>query len=105
MHNKKYKGVICKYLQLWESIKYSLRVFFLGLQFIQLEDGIFISQSKSVKEVLKKSSFDDCKLVTTPLIVRFNLRKDGESLEVEQKKYRLMIGGLLYLIASRQDIM
>lgn len=79
--------------------------FFLGLQVIQHENAIFISQSKYLKEMLKKFSFDDCKPVTTPLIVGCNLRKDDESLEVEMNKYKLMISGLLYLAASRLDIM
>lgn len=79
--------------------------FFLGLQVIQSENGIFISQSKYVKKMLKKFGFDDCKLVTTPLTVGCKLSKDDESLKVEQNKYRSMIGGLFYLTTSRLDIM
>lgn len=58
-----------------------------------------------MKEMLKKFGFDDCKPVTTPLTIGFNFSKDDESPKVEQKKYESMIGGLLYLIASRPAIM
>lgn len=57
--------------------------FFIGLQVSQLEDGIFISWSKYVKEMLKKFGFHDCKLVTTALTVGCKLSKDSESPEVE----------------------
>ena len=36
--------------------------FFLGLQISQLKNGIFISQSKYIKEMLKKFGMEDCKL-------------------------------------------
>lgn len=55
--------------------------------------------------MLKKFDFGNCKLVTTPLIIGCKLSKDYESLKVEQKKYRSMIGKLLYLTASKPDIM
>lgn len=58
-----------------------------------------------MKEMLNKFDFDDCKSVTTPLTVGCKLRKDDESREVDQKRYRSIIGGLLYLIMSKQDIM
>jgi hypothetical protein len=42
--------------------------FFLGLQISYLYDGIFISQSKNIKEMLKKFGVEDSKLVSTPMI-------------------------------------
>ncbi|XP_059068571.1 uncharacterized mitochondrial protein AtMg00810-like [Cryptomeria japonica] len=64
-----------------------------------------ISQSKYVKKMLKKFGFSDCKPVTTPLTIGCKLRKDDESPEVEQNKYRSMIGGILYLNMSKPNIM
>ena len=55
--------------------------------------------------MLKKSGMEDCKLVSTPMIIGCKLSKDDESKEVYQKLYRLMIGSLLYLKASRPDVM
>nr|GFB88475.1 hypothetical protein [Tanacetum cinerariifolium] len=53
--------------------------FFLGLQVLQKEDGIFLSQDK--------------------------YGKDGTGKDVDLHLYRSMIGSLMYLTASRPDIM
>ena len=79
--------------------------FFLGLQISQLNDGIFISQSKYIKEMLKKFGMEDCKPVSTPMITGCKLSNDDESKEVDQKLYRSMIGSLLYVTTSRPDVM
>ena len=79
--------------------------FFLGLQISQLNNGIFISQSKYIKEMLKKFGMEDCKLVSTPIITGCKLSKDDESKEVDQKLYRSMIGSLMYVTTSRLDVM
>ena len=77
--------------------------FFLGLQISQLDDRIFISQSKYIKDMLKKFGMEDCKPVRTLMIIGCKLRKDDESKEVDQKMYRSMISSLMYVIASRLD--
>jgi hypothetical protein len=41
--------------------------FFLGLQVSQYNKGIFISQTKYIKEMLKKFQMEDCKLMSTPI--------------------------------------
>ena len=45
---------------------------FLDLQMSQLDDGLFISQFKYIKEVLKKFGMEDCKPVSTPMITSYN---------------------------------
>lgn len=60
--------------------------FFLGLQVTQLEDGIFISQAKYIKGMLKKFEIQNCKLVATTLVVGCKLRKYDKSIDVDQKK-------------------
>ena len=55
--------------------------------------------------MLKKFGMEDCKPVSTPMITGCKLSKDDESKEVDQKMYRSMIGSLLYVIASRLDVM
>ncbi|GJR60124.1 retrovirus-related pol polyprotein from transposon TNT 1-94 [Tanacetum coccineum] len=72
--------------------------FFLGLQIKQIEDGIFFNQSKYIKEMLKKFGLEDSKPTKT------KLTKDDEADSVDSSKYRGMIGSLLYLTASRPDI-
>ncbi|GJS69540.1 retrovirus-related pol polyprotein from transposon TNT 1-94 [Tanacetum coccineum] len=79
--------------------------FFLGLQIKQIEDGIFFNQSKYIKEMLKKSGLEDSKPTKTSMSTEIKLTKDDESDSVDSSKYRGMIGSLLYLTASRPDIM
>ncbi|GJX51594.1 retrovirus-related pol polyprotein from transposon TNT 1-94 [Tanacetum coccineum] len=79
--------------------------FFLGLQIKQMEDGIFFNQSKYIKEMLKKFGLEDSKPMKTPMSSDTKLMKDEECESVDSTKYRGMIGSLLYLTASRPDIM
>ncbi|GJY87596.1 retrovirus-related pol polyprotein from transposon TNT 1-94 [Tanacetum coccineum] len=79
--------------------------FFLGLQIKQMEDEIFFNQSKYIKEMLKKFGFEDSKPTKTPMSPKIKLTKDDESDSVDSSKYRGMIGSLVYLTASRPDIM
>ncbi|GJT61285.1 retrovirus-related pol polyprotein from transposon TNT 1-94 [Tanacetum coccineum] len=79
--------------------------FFLGLQIKQMEDGIFFNQSKYIKEMLKKFGLEDSKPMKTPMSSDTKLTKDEECESVDSTKYRGMIGNLLYLTASRPDIM
>ncbi|GJT31122.1 retrovirus-related pol polyprotein from transposon TNT 1-94 [Tanacetum coccineum] len=79
--------------------------FFLGLQIKQMEDGIFFNQSKYIKEMLKKFGLEESKPMKTPMSSDTKLMKDEECESVDSTKYRGMIGSLLYLMASRPDIM
>ncbi|GKA58397.1 putative ribonuclease H-like domain-containing protein, partial [Tanacetum coccineum] len=79
--------------------------FFLGLQVKQKEDGIFISQDKYVAEILKKFDFSSVKTASTPIETQKPLVKDEEASDVDVHIYRSMIGSLMYLTASRPDIM
>ncbi|GJU92675.1 putative ribonuclease H-like domain-containing protein [Tanacetum coccineum] len=79
--------------------------FFLGLQVTQKYDGIFISQDKYVDEILKKFGFSTVKTASTPMETSKPLLKDAEAEDVDVYLYRSMIGSLMYLIASRPDIM
>ncbi|GJV53692.1 putative ribonuclease H-like domain-containing protein [Tanacetum coccineum] len=79
--------------------------FFLGLQVKQKEDGIFISQDKYVAEILKKFDFVSVKTASTPIETQKPLVKDEEASDVDVHLYRSMIGSLMYLTASRPDIM
>ncbi|GJV59374.1 retrovirus-related pol polyprotein from transposon TNT 1-94 [Tanacetum coccineum] len=79
--------------------------FFLGLQIKQMEDGIFFNQSKYIKEILKKFGLEESKLMKTPMTSDNKLTKDKECESVDSTKCRGMIGSLLYLTASRPDIM
>ncbi|GJS41305.1 putative ribonuclease H-like domain-containing protein [Tanacetum coccineum] len=79
--------------------------FFLELQVKQKSDGIFISQDKYVAEILQKFDFALVKTASTPMETNKAWVKDEEAEDVDVHLYRLMIGSLMYLTASRPDIM
>ncbi|GKA66357.1 putative ribonuclease H-like domain-containing protein [Tanacetum coccineum] len=79
--------------------------FFLGLQVQQKKKGIFISQDKYVHEILKKFNYTDVKSASTPTDLEKPLVKDADADDVDEHLYRSMIGSLMYLTASRPDIM
>nr|GEW56909.1 retrovirus-related Pol polyprotein from transposon TNT 1-94 [Tanacetum cinerariifolium] len=79
--------------------------FYLRLQIKQMEDGIFFNQSKYIKEMLKKFGLEESKPMKTPMSSDTKLTKDEECESVDSTKYQGMIGSLLYLTASRPDIM
>ncbi|KAJ9543926.1 hypothetical protein OSB04_023633 [Centaurea solstitialis] len=79
--------------------------FFLGLQVKQKRDGISINQSKYVATMLQKFGMNDAKPASTPMETHKHLTADVEGEEVDVHQYRSMIESLMYLTASRPDIM
>ncbi|GJW85534.1 putative ribonuclease H-like domain-containing protein, partial [Tanacetum coccineum] len=79
--------------------------FFLGLQVKQLPDGLFISQDKYVKDMLTKFDMESVRTATTPYEAAKTKLKDETDPPVNVHLYRSMIGSLMYLTASRPDIM
>ena len=55
--------------------------FFLGLQFHQTKEEIFISQTKYIKYMLKKFKMENSKPVGTSMVTGCKLSKDDEYLE------------------------
>ena len=79
--------------------------YFIGLQVKQTNDGIFIRQIKYIKKIIKKFGMESSKELNTPLSPTYKLDKDEEGINIDQKLYRRIIGSLLYLTASRPDIL
>jgi hypothetical protein len=78
--------------------------YFLGLQVKQMEDSIFLSQSKYAKNIVKKFGMENASHKRTPAPTHLKVSKDENGVSVDQSLYRSMIGSLLYLTASRPDI-
>jgi hypothetical protein len=78
---------------------------FLGFQVKQLKEGIFLCQIKYTHDILKKFNMEYAKPIKTPMGTNGHLDLDIGGKSVDQKVYRSMIGSLLYLCASRPDIM
>nr|GFA47686.1 hypothetical protein [Tanacetum cinerariifolium] len=79
--------------------------FFIGLQVLQKKDGIFLSQDKYVADILKKFGYSDVRSSNTPMDKENPWGKDKTRKDVDLHLYRSMIGSLMYLTASRPDIM
>ncbi|KAK1607124.1 hypothetical protein QYE76_030797 [Lolium multiflorum] len=78
--------------------------FFLGFEIKQTSEGTFINQAKYLQDMLKRFKMTEMKGVVTPMATKSHLALDPNGKEVDQKVYRSMIGSLLYLCASRPDI-
>jgi hypothetical protein len=79
--------------------------YFIGFQVKKLKEGTFISQTKYTQDLLKRFGMKDAKPPKTPMGTdgHLDLNKGGKP--VDQKAYWSTIGSLLYLCASRPDIM
>ncbi|GJT78042.1 retrovirus-related pol polyprotein from transposon TNT 1-94 [Tanacetum coccineum] len=78
--------------------------FFLGIQIHQSPRDIFINQAKYAQEILKKHGMTSCDSIGTPMATK-HLDADLSGTPVYQTKYRSMVGALMYLTASRPDIL
>jgi hypothetical protein len=88
-----------------QKFEMSMTYYFLGFQVKQHMEGTFISQTKYTQDSLKRFGMKDAKPAKTPMGTdgHLDLNKGGKS--IDQKTYLSMIGSLLYLCASRPDIM
>ena len=77
--------------------------FLLGLQIHQQRNGIFISQEKYLKDVLRKFGMQDCKGVKIPMPTNGHLCTDENGIDFDHKVYRSMIGSLCLLFACVPD--
>ena len=79
--------------------------YFLGLEFLQRSDGIFINQKKYALEVLQRFGMDKTNSVHNPIVHGFKLMKDEGGVKVDKTYYKQVVGSLMYLTATRPDMM
>jgi hypothetical protein len=79
--------------------------FFLGIEVLQRTDGIFISQRKYAQEILERFKMDQYNSVHNPAVPSFKLTKDEEGIKVDSTLYKQIVGSLMYLTATRPDLM
>nr|GEW67210.1 hypothetical protein [Tanacetum cinerariifolium] len=72
---------------------------------VQKKDGIFLSQDKYVGDILKKFGYSDVRSLNTPMDKENPWGTDGTGKDIDLHLYRSMIGSLMYLTASRPEIM
>ena len=92
-------------MQRYEMTDLGLLHHFLGMGILQTDQGVFIHQSKYAKSLLSKFGLEDCKPVSISLATSEKLKKvDGSEL-ADEGLYRKIVGSLLYLTATRPDLM
>lgn len=79
--------------------------YFLGVEIDQSQNEIFLCQKKYAAEVLSKFGMEDCNPVNNPMVPGTKLSKDMEGEDVDPSLYKQLIGSLMYLTATRPDIM
>ncbi|KAL0360219.1 UNVERIFIED_CONTAM: Retrovirus-related Pol polyprotein from transposon TNT 1-94 [Sesamum radiatum] len=78
--------------------------YFLSIEVVNTSDGIFISQKKYIGEILDRFLMKDCNAVSTPTEFGLKLNKDYEG-KKDSTLYKQIVGSLMYLTATRPDIM
>jgi hypothetical protein len=73
---------------------------FLGIKVLPLFDGLFISQSKYVMDLLTCFNMVDCELCATSFQFGVKLSKTCQSPKVDATLYRQLVDSLIYLTHS-----
>ncbi|XP_016672993.1 uncharacterized mitochondrial protein AtMg00810-like [Gossypium hirsutum] len=82
-----------------------LMSYFLAMEVTQAEKGIWLSQKTFAMKILNKFSMENCKATSTPVAVGEKLSSQDKHEKVCETTYRSLVGCLLYLTATRLDIM
>ena len=90
--------------QEFEMTDLDLLKFFLDLEVKQGETGIFISQKKYGKEILKKYKMGNCNPISTPMEPDAKLSKYDEGERVDANRNWSLVGSLRYLTCTRLDL-
>lgn len=79
--------------------------YFLGIEVLQQEDGIFICQRKYAAEVIERFGMQSSNSVSNPMVPGQKIVRDEGGVKVDPTQYKQMVGSLMYLIATRPDLM
>lgn len=74
--------------------------FFLGVEIVQSEEGIFLSQCKYALEVLECFGMANSNSVKIPVVPGFRMIKDEGGIRVDSTQYKQIVGSLMYLTAD-----
>jgi hypothetical protein len=89
----------------FEMTDLGLMNYFLGIEVTQNDKGIFICQSKYARDVLKRFRMINCSPVSTPVAVGTKLSREQNEMDFDSTIFRKLVGSLMYLTATRPDIM
>jgi len=78
--------------------------YFLGIEVIRSNKGIFISQRKYIMDLLAETGMVDCKPIDTPMQVNHGLKFEEGANLADKERYQRLVGKLIYLSHTRPDI-
>ncbi|XP_068328737.1 uncharacterized mitochondrial protein AtMg00810-like [Pyrus communis] len=78
--------------------------YFLGLQISYTSEGLFVSQTKYINELVDKVDLQDSKPCATPCLPYHRLLKDDGKPYHSPDQYRSVVGALQYLTFTRPNI-
>eukprot|EP00257_Ricinus_communis_P017176 XP_015575556.1 uncharacterized protein LOC107261370 [Ricinus communis] len=76
---------------------------FLGIEVLQRADGVFICQGKYAAEILSRFSMEENNFVRYPIVPGQKIDAD-EGVKVNVTQFKQMVGSLMYLTATRTDL-
>lgn len=79
--------------------------YFLGMEIKQGQGEVLIYQKKYAKEILKKFQMEECKAASTPMNQKEKLCKEDGADKIDEGYFRSLVGCLMYLTATRPDIL
>ncbi|KAA3458763.1 pleiotropic drug resistance protein 3-like [Gossypium australe] len=98
-------NIKCKIESMFEMSDLGEMPYFLGMEVSQTQQGIFISQKAFALKILNRFSMQNCKVTSTPVAVGEKLTSQGDFEKVNESTYKSVVRCLLYLTATRPDIM
>ena len=78
--------------------------YFLGIEVLRSNKGIFISQRKYIMDLLAETGMVDCKPTDTPMQVKHDLKFEEEVNLANKERYQWLVGKLIYLSHTRSNI-
>eukprot|EP00253_Pinus_taeda_P016698 PITA_16698 len=88
----------------WLYKDIGLMHYFLGLEVWQEEGHFFLGHGKYIVDILSRFHMQDCRPMSTPMITNWKKLHASDSESVDPTLYRQLIGSLMYLVNTRQDI-
>ena len=79
--------------------------FFLGIEVLQKQEGIFLCQRKYATDILKKFAMYESNHVKSSIVPGFKINRDVDGATVDDTYFKQIVGSLMYLTTTRPDIM
>lgn len=78
--------------------------YYLGMEVVQKETGVFLSQTAYAAKILEKTGMEGCNSTQSPMDARLKLRKESDGKAVDPTMYKSTVGSLRYLVNTRPDL-